>query len=91
MHTPPVKKFKVTSKVADLDTLKPPKNNSLRSSLPACLRDNSYFEPTDQWRTLLGEKKGGTYENSIEGKLKGDEDPSFGDCDVNVETDYDFD
>ena len=71
MASPPVKKYK-NSKIASLNKLKPKeKENSLRSSLPNYLRDNSYFDGQDQCRVLLDEKKAGTYEKHMENKLKG--------------------
>lgn len=69
LSTPQVK-YKANAKVK-------PSKGSLRSSLPACLRENSYFDGRDQCRTLLGEKKGGTYEKTMETKLKQEQD--FGD------------
>lgn len=93
MQTPPTKKYRSrANKVAwSVGKFEAPKHNTLRSSLPVCLRETSYFDNEDQKRTLLGEKKGGTYEKTLENKMKEEEDPSFGDGDVNVETDYDFD
>lgn len=84
MTTPPTK-AKRTSKIGCLmNELKPPKMNSLHSSLPASLRDTSYFDGKDQVRTLLGG------EACLEQKAKHEDDPSFGDGDVNIDTDYDF-
>lgn len=90
MQTPPTKKFKALNKVSHMSTLKPPAKNGIRSSLPAWLRETSYFDNQDQCRILLADKQGGTYEKQHEHKLKEADDPSFGDCDVNIDTDYDF-
>lgn len=88
MTTPPTKKFKGVSKIGNF--LAPSQEkNSLRSSLPAGLRDTSYFDNQDQFRTLLGEKKGKSLEK-LDNKIKDDHDPSYGDCDLNLETEFDF-
>jgi len=65
MVTPPTKKYQKNSRIADIaeiEKLKKLKENSLRSSLPACLRDNSYFDNQEQWRVLLDDRKAATYE-----------------------------
>lgn len=90
MQTPPAKKFRPVNLGNTLESIKKAPKNSLISSLPVCLREASYFDGQDQCRTLLGEKKGGTYEKTNQNKLKDIDDPSFGECDVNIETDYDF-
>lgn len=88
--SPDRKKKGRNSKVANLYNLNPPKQTLLHSSLPSSLQDASYFEIGEQKQSLLAVKKSGTQEKDLRYK-KEDGDPSFGDGDVNVETDYDFD
>ena len=87
MNSPDVKRKQIL-KANDLySSLKPPKTNSLHSSLPASLRDTSYFDGKDQIRTLLGQIKMRTDEKDKENKGP---EFSYNDGDVNIETDFEF-
>ena len=62
----------------------------MHSSLPTGIKDSSYFDLNEQKRSLVNWDKAGTVEKDADYKVKYGIDPSFADCDVNLETDYDF-
>ena len=84
----PEKNYKADSKFSE--TVGKVSKNTLISSLPVGLRETSYFDNIDQCRTLLGEKRGKSHEKLDKKKLKDPNDPSFGEWELNLETDYDF-
>lgn len=84
VESPQMKKFRAVSKMSGTVG-----KNTLISSLPVGLRETSYFDNIDQWRTLLGEKKAGSHEK-ITQKGKDPQDASLAEWELNLETDYDF-
>lgn len=89
MNSPDLKRKQISKTNNLYSSLRPPKTNSLHSSLPASLRDTSYFDGRDQIRTLLGQNKHRTEEKDKENKEKQGE-ISYNDGDVNIETDFEF-
>ena len=90
MNSPEIKRKEIAKINSLYSSLKPPKTNSLHSSLPASLRDTSYFDGKDQIRTLLGQNKGRTDEKYKENREKQEAEISYNDGDVNIETDFEF-
>lgn len=67
--------------------IRPQKQTNLHNSLPKGIQDSSYFDMNDQRRSLL---KYPIPDETLEEKQAVEKVGPFNDCDVNLDTEYDF-